>query len=99
MAARRYLSFLKVGPKLLKFLPGDKARDLRNWLQIYGYWNEGGADNVTSMLLYLVDQYHRPAGLGTPSVQVTPPTGARIRPLSPATVHDTKMAFLTNQKG
>lgn len=31
-----YLSFLKVGPKLLKFLPGNKARDLRNWLQIYG---------------------------------------------------------------
>jgi Domain of unknown function (DUF3479) len=31
-----YLSFLKIGPKLLKFLPGNKARDLRNWLQIYG---------------------------------------------------------------
>lgn len=73
---RRYLSFLKIGPKLLKFLPGNKARDLRNWLQIYGYWNEGGLENVTTMLLYLVDQYLRPAGVGTPAVQVTPPTGA-----------------------
>lgn len=31
-----YLSFLKIGPKLLRFLPGKKARDLRNWLTIYG---------------------------------------------------------------
>ena len=26
-----YLSFLKIGPKLLKFVPGKKAKDLRNW--------------------------------------------------------------------
>lgn len=31
-----YLSFLKIGPKLLRFLPGKKARDLKNWLTIYG---------------------------------------------------------------
>lgn len=31
-----YLSFLKVGPQLLKFVPGDKAKDLKNWLTIYG---------------------------------------------------------------
>jgi magnesium chelatase subunit H len=35
-----YLSFLKIGPKLLRFLPGKKVRDLRNWLTIYGYWNQ-----------------------------------------------------------
>lgn len=35
-----YLSFLKVGPKLLKFLPGQKVKDLRNWLTVYGYWNQ-----------------------------------------------------------
>ena len=27
-----YLSFLKLGPALLKFVPGRKAKDLRNWL-------------------------------------------------------------------
>ena len=80
----RYLSFLKVGPKLLKFLPGKKARDLRNWLQIYSYWNEGGLENVTTLLLYLVDQYLKPAGVGTPAVQVTPPTG----------VHQTVLRYL-----
>jgi hypothetical protein len=35
-----YLSFLKVGPQLLKFIPGKKARDLRSWLTVYGYWNQ-----------------------------------------------------------
>ncbi|MFP3422526.1 DUF3479 domain-containing protein, partial [Bacillus sp. SIMBA_161] len=30
-----YLSFLKVGPKLLKYLPGRKVQDLRHWLTIY----------------------------------------------------------------
>ena len=114
-----YLSFLKIGPKLLKFLPGNKARDLRNWLQIYGahlcadtllvpyfvkapcttqaqqddiwrssfqlpgctaaYWNEGGMDNVVTMLLYLVDAYMKPTGIEAAAVQVTPPTG--VHPL------------------
>jgi hypothetical protein len=39
-----YLSFLKVGPKLLKFIPARKVQDLRNWLIIYGYWNAGGPE-------------------------------------------------------
>jgi magnesium chelatase subunit H len=32
------LKFLKVGPSLLKFLPGKKVADLRSWLEIYSYW-------------------------------------------------------------
>ncbi|KAK9843478.1 hypothetical protein WJX81_004582 [Elliptochloris bilobata] len=70
-----YLSFLKIGPKLLRFLPGNKARDLRNWLTVYGYWNQGGLDNVTAMLCYLVDQYFLPTGLPLPALVETPPTG------------------------
>ncbi|CAL8470018.1 g9560 [Coccomyxa elongata] len=70
-----YLSFLKIGPKLLKFLPGQKVRDLRNWLTIYSYWNQGGQDNVATMLLYLVDQYVARTGITPPPVQETPPTG------------------------
>ncbi|ASC69257.1 Magnesium chelatase ChlH subunit [Halomicronema hongdechloris C2206] len=52
-----YLSFLKVGPKLLKYIPARKVQDLRNWLIIYGYWNAGGPDNVAAMLWYLAQQY------------------------------------------
>lgn len=32
-----YLSFLKIGPKLLKFIPGTRAKDIRNWLTVYRY--------------------------------------------------------------
>ncbi|MEM8809743.1 MAG: DUF3479 domain-containing protein, partial [Cyanobacteria bacterium P01_G01_bin.38] len=52
-----YLSFLKVGPKLLKFVPARKVQDLRNWLIIYGYWNAGGPENVTALFNYLAEKY------------------------------------------
>ena len=48
-----YLSFLKIGPKLLRFVPGNRAQDLRKWLTVYSYWNEGGFDNVLNMFLYI----------------------------------------------
>jgi magnesium chelatase subunit H len=35
-----YISFLKVGPKLLKYIPVGKVQDLRNWLIIYGVENQ-----------------------------------------------------------
>ncbi|MBD2353885.1 magnesium chelatase subunit H [Tolypothrix sp. FACHB-123] len=52
-----YISFLKVGPKLLKYVPVQKVQDLRNWLIIYGYWNAGGADNVASLFWTLAEKY------------------------------------------
>ncbi|MEA5619681.1 magnesium chelatase subunit H [Cronbergia sp. UHCC 0137] len=52
-----YISFLKIGPKLLKFIPVQKVQDLRNWLIIYGYWNAGGAENVASLFWILAEKY------------------------------------------
>ncbi len=52
-----YISFLKIGPKLLKYVPGKKVQDLRNWLIIYGYWNAGGTENVTSMFWTIAEKY------------------------------------------
>lgn len=52
-----YLSFLKVGPKLLKYIPVGKVQDLRNWLIIYGYWNAGGTENVAAMGWFLAETY------------------------------------------
>ncbi|NET56348.1 MAG: DUF3479 domain-containing protein [Symploca sp. SIO2E6] len=52
-----YLSFLKTGPKLLKYIPAKKVQDLRNWLIIYGYWNAGGCDNVASMFWTIAEKY------------------------------------------
>jgi magnesium chelatase subunit H len=52
-----YISFLKTGPKLLKFIPSQKVQDLRNWLIIYGYWNAGGTENVAAMCWTLAEKY------------------------------------------
>jgi magnesium chelatase subunit H len=63
-----YISFLKVGPKLLKYVPVQKVQDLRNWLIIYGYWNAGGADNVVSMFWIIAQKY-----LGLKVADIPPP--------------------------
>ena len=52
-----YLSFLKTGPKLLKYIPAKKVQDLRNWLIIYGYWNAGGSDNFAAMCWTIAEKY------------------------------------------
>lgn len=48
-----YLALLKNAPRLLSLVPGRKARDLRNWLTVYSYWNAGGTNNVIAMLNYI----------------------------------------------
>src|SRR6476469_2597817 len=74
-----YISFLKVGPKLLKFVPVQKVQDLRNWLIIYGYWNAGGAENVASLFWTLADKYlglkvgDIPAPIETPNMGLLHP--------------------------
>lgn len=45
------------GPELLKFVPGQKANDLKMWLQAYRYWNQGGLKNAASMLQLLQTYY------------------------------------------
>ncbi|MDJ0554004.1 MAG: magnesium chelatase subunit H [Microcoleaceae cyanobacterium MO_207.B10] len=63
-----YISFLKTGPKLLKFVPVKKVQDLRNWLIIYGYWNAGGTENVAAMCWVLAEKY-----LGLKVGEIPPP--------------------------
>ena len=63
-----YLSFLKIGPKLLKFIPVQKVQDLRNWLISYGYWNAGGSDNAAALFWFLAEKY-----LGLTVGEIPPP--------------------------
>ncbi|PLZ91582.1 hypothetical protein CI594_17975, partial [Fischerella thermalis CCMEE 5196] len=63
-----YISFLKIGPKLLKFVPVQKVQDLRNWLIIYGYWNAGGSENVAALFWTLAEKY-----LGLKVADIPPP--------------------------
>jgi magnesium chelatase subunit H len=72
-----YLKLLKIGPSLLKFVPGEKASDLRTWLEAYRYWNQGGKNNVRAML-QLVAQRCRgvdATNLELPELEVTPDIG------------------------
>jgi magnesium chelatase subunit H len=74
-----YISFLKVGPKLLKYIPVGKIQDLRNWLIIYGYWNAGGSENVAAMFWMLAQTYLNlpvgeiPALIETPNIGLLHP--------------------------
>jgi len=52
-----YLSFLKIGPAILKLVPGKKAQDVRTWLEVYSYWNQGGVSNVVSLFLLLAQRF------------------------------------------
>ncbi|MEY3827428.1 MAG: magnesium protoporphyrin chelatase subunit [Cyanobacteriota bacterium] len=70
-----YLSFLKTGPKLLKFIPAQKVQDLRNWLIIYGYWNAGGTENVASMCCLIAQKYLGLTVADIPEVIETPNKG------------------------
>lgn len=62
-----YIGFLKVGPKLLRFLPLRRAQDLRHWLILYRYWNGGGSENITALFLYLARH-----GLGLKPATIPP---------------------------
>jgi magnesium chelatase subunit H len=70
-----YISFLKIGPKLLKFVPVGKVQDLRNWLIIYGYWNAGGSENVAALFWILGEKYLGLKVENIPTVIETPNIG------------------------
>jgi magnesium chelatase subunit H len=73
-----YLKLLKVGPSLLKFVPGEKAGDLRTWLEAYRYWNQGGKKNVEAMLRVIADRCSGGKSLlstDLPELVVTPDIG------------------------
>ncbi len=82
-----YLSFLKIGPKLLKYLPGKKVKDLRTWLTVYSYWNQGGLENVTGMFQFLVRECFKLTNSTAPPLEPaavieTPATGC-LHPAAP----------------
>ena len=78
-----YLKLLKIGPTLLKYVPGEKASDLRRWLEAYRFWNQGGKGNFKSML-QLISHMSKTEGSNSPielpELQVTPDIGL-IHPL------------------
>ena len=65
------LKLLRTLPKVLKFLPSDKAKDARSFMMSFQYWLGGSPDNLESMLLMLAKDF----------VKVHPCTQHDARPL------------------
>jgi magnesium chelatase subunit H len=42
---------------------------------VYGYWNEGGSENIVGMLLYICNRFFADTGFKPPEPQTTPATG------------------------
>ncbi|HBK66074.1 MAG TPA: magnesium chelatase subunit H, partial [Cyanobacteria bacterium UBA11166] len=51
------LKLLQTLPKILKYMPIDKAQDARNFMLSFQYWLGGSADNLENFLLMLADKY------------------------------------------
>jgi len=57
------LKLLQTLPKVLKYLPMDKAQDARNFMLSFQYWLGGSPENLENFLLMLVDKYvFKPVG-------------------------------------
>jgi magnesium chelatase subunit H len=51
------LKLLQTLPKVLKYLPLDKAQDARNFMLSFQYWLGGSQENIRNFLLMLADKY------------------------------------------
>ncbi|KAM3568304.1 hypothetical protein VYU27_009570, partial [Nannochloropsis oceanica] len=51
------LKLLRTLPKVLKYLPTDKAQDARSFIMSFQYWLGGSPENIESMLLMLANTY------------------------------------------
>ncbi|MCS7211254.1 MAG: magnesium chelatase subunit H [Chloroherpetonaceae bacterium] len=51
-----YLKLLKLMRTLLPLIP-DKARDFKNWMQVYAYWLQPISDNIVSMFKLILREY------------------------------------------
>jgi magnesium chelatase subunit H len=56
------LKLLNTLPKVLKYLPIDKAQDARNFMLSFQYWLGGSSENLENFLLMLADKYVKPSG-------------------------------------
>lgn len=62
------LKLLRTLPKVLKFLPSDKAKDARSFMMSFQYWLGGSPDNLESMLLMLAKEFVPGASVAANSI-------------------------------
>jgi magnesium chelatase subunit H len=51
------LKLLRTLPKVLKYMPMEKAQDARNFMLSFQYWLGGSSENLENFLLMLADRY------------------------------------------
>ena len=61
------LKLLQTLPKVLKYLPIDKAQDARNFMLSFQYWLGGSPENLENFLLMLADKYVIKSSVGAHS--------------------------------
>ncbi|WP_026097683.1 magnesium chelatase subunit H [Baaleninema simplex] len=54
------LKLLRTLPKVLKYMPVDKAQDARSFMLSFQYWLGGSPENLENFLLMLADKYVYP---------------------------------------
>ncbi len=90
------LKLLRTLPKVLKYLPMDKAQDARNFMLSFQYWLGGSSENLENFLLMLADKYVRPATSDAKNASisyrepVTYPDMGIWHPLAPQMYEDIK---------
>ncbi|MER3433207.1 MAG: magnesium chelatase subunit H [Leptolyngbya sp. ERB_1_1] len=85
------LKLLNTLPKVLKYLPMDKAQDARNFMLSFQYWLGGNAENLENFLLMLADKYVFKGEVGgeVQAPQVYPDLGI-WHPMAPTMFEDLK---------
>lgn len=84
------LKLLQTLPKVLKYLPIDKAQDARNFMLSFQYWLGGSEENLENFLLMLSDKYVFKGGKQTFQDPVVYPDMGVWHPLAPKMFEDVK---------
>ncbi|KXZ56333.1 hypothetical protein GPECTOR_1g294 [Gonium pectorale] len=86
------LKLVRTLPKVLKYLPSDKAQDARNFVNSLQYWLGGNSENLENLLLNVCSSYV-PALKGVDFSVAEPQTYLDVgiwHPLAPAMYEDLK---------
>jgi magnesium chelatase subunit H len=84
------LKLLQTLPKVLKYLPMDKAQDARNFMLSFQYWLGGSSENLENFLLMLADKYVLKGQKVSFQDPVTYPDMGIWHPLAPQMFEDVK---------
>jgi len=94
------LKLLRTLPKVLKFLPSDKAADARTFMMSFQYWLGGSPENLESLITMVGQDYVEPiksAMVGKEKVAMVDPVllpdKAIWHPVAPAIVFETSADY------